>query len=487
MSQQIDIQPKVFKSSSEASFFEMIDKKATYHAGKDKMEAYQKTRKKGTKRVTPYTHDLFHAIIRAVAPTMEDMKKNQNELYKECRANGTYFCFTTIPSLQTMLNDTQQHASLTPKDKTVYNQIKLMLEIGIITKKENYIQTGHRNPLPSERKTSGRASGRGKFQLWISPEVLCIKDKYQASAASDNASFFGDIGKSLPQYRTSSLLYKDKELKSITNTPSNVDKAVLPVGKINQDIQGEGREIKRKKPVSQSIPPENLSKKQFSCLKLWDLLRYNLYQNRVFNEQTNTDSQILLGQLLEQAEKHVQNYRKAKIQSYEQNPAYLAAKNQHRMLRNFAASLPNVERSGFEILSHAIIKQQKHSSKYGYQVWYPTNYLTSYAAQKALELSTNDWDRIQAQYFDKNKSSKAYFEQIQWINAQHSETVQAMGSLGGSAKRAYELTNQNYWKWYQDLKQHPHLNEAKVEKLNQVFIQQFKPLFHDEYLKRQEG
>ncbi|WP_052599915.1 hypothetical protein, partial [Aureispira sp. CCB-QB1] len=106
MSQQIDIQPTVFKGSLERSFFDMIDKKATYHAGKDKMETYQKERKKGDKRVTPYTHDLFHAIIRAVAPTMEDIKKHQRELYEECRATGQYFCFTTIPSLQTMLNDT---------------------------------------------------------------------------------------------------------------------------------------------------------------------------------------------------------------------------------------------------------------------------------------------------------------------------------------------------------------------------------------------
>jgi hypothetical protein len=484
MSSQTNIRAKVSKSSYERSFFDLIDKKATYTAGKDMMEDYQKNRKKGDKRVTPYTHDLFHAILRAVAPTMEDIKKNQTELYEECRAKGQYFCFTTIPSLQTMLNDTKQHASLTPKDKTVYNQVKLMLDIGILTEKVNYMQTGHRNPMPSEKSPSGR----GKFQLWINPEVLCIKAKYQGSAASDNASFFGDIEKSLPQYRTSSLLYKDKELKSITNTANNVDKAVLPVGKIKPlDIQGKGRKINRNNPIVPSIAAENLTKKQFSCLKLWDLMRYNLYQNRIFNEQTNTDSQVLIGELLAQAKKHVQNYRKAKIQSFEQNPAYLAAKNQNRMLRNFAATLPNVERAGFEIVSHAIIKQQKHAAKKGYQVWYPVNYLPSEAAKRAFQYSVNDWDRIQASYFDKNKASKAYFEQVQWINEQHSDMVQAMGSLGGSAKRAYERTNQHYWKWYQDLKQNPYLDASKVDKLNELFIQQFKPLFHDEYLKRQEA
>ena len=484
MSQQIDIHTSIGKSSLTENFFEMIDKKETYNAGKDKMEVHQKNRKKGDKRITPYTYDLFYAIIRSVAPTMEDIKKHQPELYDQCRANDAYFCFTTTKSLQTMMNDTKHHAALTPKNKTVYNQIQLLLSIGIITDKENYIQTGRRNPFPCEKKTSGRSSGRGKIQLWISPEVLCIKAKYQGSAASDDASFFEDIRKSLPQIRTSSLLYKDKELESITNTPLVVDNKALPVGKVKPlDIQGKGRESKRKNVVMQSIPPENLTKKQFSCFKLWDLMRYNLYQNRVFNEQTNTDSQVLLGALLEQAEQHVQSYRKTKIQSFEQNPAYLAAKNQNRMLKNFASTLPNIERASFEILSHAIVKQGKHATKKGYQVWYPVNYLASVAAKKALDYSMKDWDRIQASYFDKNKASKAYFEQIQWINSLESAMLEELRTAG--AKRASELTNKNYWKWYKGLKGDPYLKTSKIEELNQLFIQKFKPLLHDEYLQRQ--
>ena len=91
MSQQIDIHTSIGKSSLTENFFEMIDKKATYNAGKDKMEVHQKNRKKGDKRITPYTYDLFYAIIRSVAPTMEDIKKHQPELYDQCRANDAYF------------------------------------------------------------------------------------------------------------------------------------------------------------------------------------------------------------------------------------------------------------------------------------------------------------------------------------------------------------------------------------------------------------
>jgi hypothetical protein len=481
MSQQVDIQARVLKSSIKERFFiDMINKNSTYKAGKDMMEAYSKTRKKGEKRVTPYTHDLFYAIVRSVIGTMADMKKHQRELYDECRANGRYFCFTSTPSLQTMLNNTKDHPSLTPKDKTVYNQIKLLLSIGIITEKVNYVQTGRRNPFPCEKSTKGR----GKFQLWINPQVLCIKDEYQASAVSDNASFFGDIEKSLPQIGTGTLLYKGKELKSIINTALDVDKnKALPVGKTNQDIQNKGRENKRKPTGIPNIPPPNLSKKQFSCFKLWELMRYNLYQNRVFNEQTNTECQILLESLLNEAENHVQAYRKDKIKSFEQNPAYLVAKNQNRMLRNFAARLPNVERSAVEIVSHAIIKQEKHARKKGYQAWYPVNYLNSIAAKKAFQYSISDWNRIQAQYFDKNRSSKAYFEQVQWINNQYSKMVELMQSDG--SKRVYELTNQNYWQWSQGLKADPNLNETKIKNLTDLFIQKFKPLLNDEHCKHQ--
>ncbi len=464
----------------------MIDKKATYQAGKDMMEQYHKNRQKGDKRITAYTYDLFYAIIRSVAPTMEDIKKHQRELYEQCRANDYYFCFTTTKSLQTMLNDTQHHAALTPKDKTVYNQIQLLLSIGILTQKENYIQTGRRNPFPCEKKTSGRSSGRGKIQLWINSKVLCIKEKYQGSAVSDDASFFEVIGKSLPQIRTSSLLNRDKELESITNTPSNVDKAALPVGKLKPtNIQNKGRENKSKPVAFPNFPPQNWSKKQFSSFKLWELMRYNLYQNRVFNEQTNTECQLLLESLLDRAAQHVQAYRKTKIQSFEKNPAYLVAKNQPRMLKNFAARLPNVERSAVEIVAHAIIKQEKHAKKKGYALWYPVNYLSSTAAQKAFGYSVDDWDRIQANYFDKNRSSKAYFEQVQWINSHYSKMLELLQSDG--AKRVYELTNQAYWKWYQGIKRDPNLSESKIKELTNLFIQKFKPLLNDEHLQRQQS
>ena len=483
MSQQLNIQARVVKSSEKESFFiDMIDKKATYQAGKDMMEQYHKNRQKGDKRITAYTHDLFHAVIRSVIGTMADIKKYQRALYDECRAKGQYFCFTTTPSLQTMLNNTKNHASLTPKDKTVYNQIKLLEAIGIVTEKVNYVQTGKRNPFPCEKSPKGR----GKFQLWINPQVLCMKSKYQGSAASDDASFFEDIEKSLPQIGTSTLPYRDKELKSITNTPSSVDKAALPVGKLNTtNIQNKGRENKSKPVAFPTFPPQNWSKKQFSSFKLWELMRYNLYQNRVFNEQTNTECQLLLESLLDRAAQHVQAYRKTKIQSFEKNPAYLVAKNQPRMLKNFAARLPNVERSAVEIVAHAIIKQEKHAKKKGYALWYPVNYLSSTAAQKAFGYSVDDWDRIQANYFDKNRSSKAYFEQVQWINSHYSKMLELLQSDG--VQRVYELTNQAYWKWYQGIKRDPNLNETKIKELTNLFIQKFKPLLNDEHLQRQQS
>ncbi|BDS10945.1 hypothetical protein [Aureispira anguillae] len=508
MQTQTNIHPEVKNSSLSPSFYEMIDKKATQKAGKDMMAAYQAKRKKAGKRggVTPYTFDLFHAIIRSVAPTMENLKKHQDGLYEECRMHGEYCCFTTIPSLITLLNDTAKHRVLSPNKKTVYNQIKKLMDIGIITEKVNHVHTGLRNPYPDEQSPKGR----GKIQLWISPQVLCIKPCYEGSGASDTPSFFDVKGETLPQYEQSSLLYKDKELESIINSPLVVDKAALAVAKLkpsniqdggqgsklmpvdspkiavlNAQKSGEGQGSKSTPTDSPKITPRKASKKEHVCAKLWDLMRYNLYQNQVYNEQTNTDCKLMLGELLDLAAEHVTAYRQAKIQSFRENPAYLASRQQTKLLKNFAAGLPHEERSAIEIVSHAIIKQQKHADKYGYPLYYPVDYLSSTAAVKALNYSMDDWDRIQANYFDKNKTAKAYFQQVQWINKRYSNAIEQMEQEG--AKVVYKDIAQHYNHWYQSLKDNPYLNEDKMKALGDLFIQKFKPLLNDEHLQRQRN
>lgn len=483
-----NIYTAVKKVATQPSFYKLLDKKATIQAGKDLMAHYQQQRKKAGKRggVTAYTYDLFHAIIRCVAPTMEDIKKHQEGLYEECRAHGEYFCFTTIPSLITLLNDTAKHKVLSPQKKTVYNQIQKLLDIGIITEKVNYVHTGKRNPYPNE----AAPKGRGKIQLWISPQVLCIKELELGQPASDMPSFFGDKEKTLPQYELRSLLYKDKVLKSINNSADDVDKLELTINKAlanaklnNNHIQGKEQGNNRKKHNSPRITPRNWTKKALTAQHLWDLMRYNLYNNKSFNEQTATDCQAMLEKLLDLAAEHVSTYRKAKIQAFRQNPAFLAARQPMRLLERFSATLPQEQRAAIEIVSHAIIKQKKHAEKYDYQLYYPVDYLSSPALLKAFNYSLDDWDRIQARYFDKNKTSKAYFEQLHWIQQRYSSAVQQMHE--DSPASTYKQVVLQYNQWFKQLQQNPYLNPENIQQLTNLFVQKFKPLLYNEHLQHQ--
>lgn len=77
MNLQKAIQPSKENNSKGPSFYDAIDKQATYKAGKDMMQVFQTKWKQKHKNggITANTIDLFFAIIRSVAPTMEDIKK----------------------------------------------------------------------------------------------------------------------------------------------------------------------------------------------------------------------------------------------------------------------------------------------------------------------------------------------------------------------------------------------------------------------------
>lgn len=466
------------KSSHKISFYNAIDKAATAEAGKDMMEIFQtnwkRTRKNGG--VNANTFDLFFAIIRCIAPTMEDMKRNQPWLFDECVEHGEYFCFTSIPHLVKMMNNLHDHEMLSVCKKTIHNQIKRLMDVGIITDKKNYIATGSRNPFSYEQDDAGR----GRIQLWINPQVLKFNAEYVDSLDADDPSFFSVLEKGLPLVELRSLIINKEELKSIDNTSPIVDKAALPDGKIKTlSIQNKEQGNKSNKSSYPSFAPENLSKKQFELRKMWESVRFNLYDNYQFNEQTRIDSEKMLEELLLVAAGTVEAYRKAKIKVFTSSPGYLVAKNQVRRLKNFTSTLPTVERSSIEILSHAIVKQRKHAEKYNYlhELYYPVQYLSSVAALKALNYSIADWNGIQKKYFDKNKASKAYFQQVNWMNNKFSDTLEQIQSKG--YQRAYSDLMAQYKKQVQELKACPYLVEQQLQQLNDQFIHKFKPLFNE--------
>lgn len=472
------IQKEFDNNSNLPSFYKAIDKDATIKAAKDMMQAFQAKwrQKKKTGGVNANTFDLFFAVLRCIPPTMEDMKVNQPWLFDDCTEHGEYFCFTTINHLVKMMNNLHEHRGLSVCKKTIFNQIKRLMDIGIITDKVNYIATGNRNPFSHEQDPKGR----GRIQLWINSSILKLNASYMDSVEENNPSFFADLEKDLPLIEQSSLTINNKELKSIDNTSPTVDKAALPVGKLKTlSNQGKEQGNKSKTAKSPNFAPENLSKKDFQVRKIWDLFRFNLYDNYQFNEQTRIDSEEMIQQLLLMAGTHIEAYRKGRIKEFTANPAYLAAKNQAKSLKKFTSTLPSVERSSIEILSHAIVKQRKHAEKYNYlhELYYPVQYLSSPAALKALNYSIEDWSRIQENYFYKNKASRAYFEQVLWMNQKFSNTLEQLQSNG--YQRTYSDLMTQYKKRVQELQQCPYLDEQQLKKLNNQFIHKFKPLFND--------
>ena len=475
------VSPAAYNSFFETSFFDVIDKEATRKAFLKKLADYQKEKYKNKRGgFTAITIDIMYAIMRAIPYTMEDIKIHQEGLFAECVEHGEYFCFTTSESLATMANNTQEYKQLRCTARTVRNHIVKLIDAGIITEKVNFSRTeringNYRNPYPSEQNSAGR----GKYQLWISPEVLCLKPQFAGSAASDSTPFFAHNQQTFPLDRTTgSLPIKEKELKSITNTVKPVNKAASAVAELNpSNIGGKEQGSKPKPAPKPKNAPKTFSKKHFQLHKLWQLAKFELWPDLTINETAADTCKIAISEFLAMAQDYVEAYRKQKIQAFCQNPAYLASKRPNAMLKRFAVNLPDVNRAAIEIISHAFWKQKKHASKKGYSLYYPVDYFESAAMAQAYEYSLQDWRRIQENYFNKNKASKAYFEQIRWINGRYSAAMEQITTIG--AAKAHENSAILYKDWINQLNANIYLNENKINILKGFFISKFKTLFND--------
>lgn len=481
MNNQQQLQHEDISQYNSTDCYDLIDKTATYKAAKQLMEQYkQKQKSKGKRHYsTGNTFDVLFAIIRSVAPTMEDIKKNQAGLFDECMENGEFFAFTTTETLRLMMNNLHQNKGLLVSPKTVRNQINRLIEIGIISHKVNYNNVGKRNPYPADQNPQGR----GKIQLWISPDCLQIKPKYviyQAVHDSDTPPFFDQLEETLPQYRTSSLLIKNKELKSIDNTANNVDKVAAAIAAPKSSTNtGKEQVNKGTTTVTSKIPPPILKKDHFYLQEMWKLVATSLYPGAAFNKEVSNTAKLLIQQLLDMAKDHVQHYRAEKIKAFQQSPHYIAARNQTAKFKKFCQSLPDMDQAAVEIFAHAIEKQRKYSHKYNQELYYPTAYLQSPAAFKALQYSIEDWDRIQSKYFQKNQTSAAYFSEVCWIQKVYSRTLKDVETIGYATANHHQEVANKYKRWQQELQSNPNINKIQQQKLTDDFIYKFKSIFNN--------
>lgn len=511
MSSNSNIQPEVHPALELPSFYKLIDKVACVRAGYEMMDDYSKNRKKGSKRITPNTIDIFHAILRSVPATMVDMRTNQKKVFIEAIEKEEFFCFTTTQSLITLANNTQEYKHIRMSKKTAYSHIQLLIEVGIIVKKENYNHTGYRNPRPEDENTNGRHSGRGKMKLYLSPQVIHIKMGKTAPSDSPAPSFFADNGETLPQYilsKESTLFYKDTATETILDTPQTVDNKAFAGAKSSpSNIRNTGRESKPLSSKAPTIPPANLTHfdrknaqdaaqlqrnkkgmleaakraeekvEKNNAARLWDFMCQQLYPGHVFNALARAQCVDLLQGRLQEAKRTVDEYRKIKIEEYKQNPAYLIAKNKDRAIQKFQTTLPDRDQSAFVMVANMIEKERKYSSNLGRleQLWYPPYYLPSDAANYAMGYSKQDWMTLTKQYHGRNQASKAYFEQKNWILECHFKIVQESKKRGLAA--AEQTTNNIYSRWHQELKHHFYLSQEQKQELDQLFIQTMSSIF----------
>lgn len=504
-----NIQPKVHPALELPSFYNLIDKAACVREGYAKMNHYEKTRKKGQRRITPNTIDIFHAILRSVPATMVDMQKHQPEVFIEAIEKEEFFCFTTTQSLITLANNTQEYKHIRMSKKTAYNHIQLLMDIGIIPKKENYNHTGYRNPRPEDENTNGKRSGRGKMKLYLSPQIIHIKMGKTAPSDSPTPSFFAPKEETLQQYilsKESTLFYKSTDKKTISDTPQTVDNKAFAGAKSSpSNIRNTERESKPLSSKAPTIPPANLTHfdrktaldaaelqrkkkgmleaakraeekvERNNAARLWDFMCQQLYPGQVFNALARAQCVDLLQGRLKEAKRIVDEYRKTKIAQYQQNPAYLVAKNKEKALQKFQTTLPDRDQSAFVMVANMIEKERKYSSNRGRQLWYPPYYLTSDAGDHAMGYSKQDWMTLTKKYHHKNQASVAYFEQKNWILKCHYKQVQESHKRGLAA--AEQTTNRIYSQWQQELKHHFYLSEEQKQELDQLFIQTMSSIF----------
>ena len=86
------------------------------------------------------------------------------------------------------------------------------------------------------------------------------------------------------------------------NTVLDVNKEALATAENKPlNIQGQEQGSRTNLGTQPRISPKDLKKKAFDVEKIWELIRFNLYNGRAFNKQNNIDSKELLELWLEQA------------------------------------------------------------------------------------------------------------------------------------------------------------------------------------------
>lgn len=447
------------------SLFDQINKFETIKSAKEKLAEFQTTWREKHRNggITSSTFDVLHALLLCVAPTMDDIRKKQPEVFAESCRTGKFFAFIYLDTIATKINSLQDSllASMRLSKKTIYNQIKRLIEAGVISEKNNYNRTGNQNP----QKDDKNKLGRGKIQLVFSTKILKFHN-FSPPILPPNKQ-------SLPQYSSSTIL-KNKELESkIDNAPpcGKVVSAIADESFLNVKNEGQGRKI-----LEQNQKFEAKNKKDFSAWQLLNLCRSELFKMREMNNALEKQTLEIIKDLLASIEKEVQKYKSQKIKTFCDRETYKKSKLQVSMLKKYCEKLPNIERAAIEIFSHAVQKQSKHAKNNGYlhRIGNPPDFLLSPNFQKAINYSVQDWIKIQDNYFVKNQRFGAYCIELGTIGKIYTGVLDAAQDSIGFA---YSQAITAYRNFKTRLSENQTLTESNKKALEDIFIGKFKPMF----------
>lgn len=466
--------------ASNIGFFKMINKKESIKSASKCLDALQMKwkKEKGHNRggVVSSTYDVLHALLACIAPTMDDVRKNQPELFVESVKEGKFFAFVYRTTLADKINQARNHSAARLSRETIGNQIKRLIESGIILEKRNYSvrkdENGKQvNPLPLHLNPSGR----GKIQLFINPEVLVFHSKYE-----DLKAYLRD---SFKLYRVNSFYFNTKINKSTIDKPIDVNNQKdLPNGKgesskiINKEL---GRKLSNKNKVS---PRQFDSKRDFSTAQLLELCRSSFFDDRTFTDAIEKGAIQVLDDRINQAIEAVEAYRAEKIKTYTARDKYKNSTRKDWMLAQYTKNLPTPYRAAIEIMSFAIQKQAKHALNKGYLSKIkrhgndPVQLISSSNFQYALNYSISDWSKINDNYFIRNQSYSTYCKIVGMIGKIYTYTVD-LAYKSNSIAFAYTDSIESIRKLQKKINKNTSLKKSSKKALNSMIKTKFSPLF----------
>ena len=470
--------------ASNVGFFAMINKKESVKVASGMLDLFQDNRVKikGHNKggIVSSTYDVLHAIFECIAPTMDDVRKKQPQLFIDSVLGGKTFAFIYRKTLVAKINKGGKHSAARLTKETIGNQLKRLMEAGILIEKKNYKLKRVRNskglwvlvnPLPSDLSEKGQ----GKIQYFFNPKVLVFNSCFDRLKAYLKNTF--------KQYGVNSFYFNTKLNKTTIDkqTSVNNNKASTTVESLSAKIINKEQERKFSLTKKDSVRQFG-SKKEFNSAQLLELCRSRLFDGRIFTDSIEKGSIRAIDDRLKQAVEAVEAYNSEKVRTYTARDKYKNSTRKEWMLRTYREKLPTPYRAAIEIISFAIQKQEIHAISKGYLNKIkrynndPMQLLGSSNFQYALDYSISDWGKINDNFFIKNKAYSSYCKIVGMVGKMYTYILDLIYQ-SQSVALGYSESLQACAKLQKQMNKNTILSESNKKAINAMIKTKFSPIF----------